>query len=239
MFKKVILAAMIFACASFAETSSSLDIKVGGRAAFNYGTVRGDNTDKFYFDWGAGFTGGLDAKFAVSPTLSIVAGLEIDYRRIGWDIAKLYQQYVQPQYNSYSRYDDDDISNMEYTFALTYFDIPVLARIYPVQQFYIDLGLSIGFNISSTIEVDAGMRSGSVDTPSQLQEDFDFALLAGVGFAALPNLDVYARFSLGFTDMIDIVKFASLAEEDVDYSDAPSIGFKNTRFQLGLTFWFN
>ena len=82
-------------------------------------------------------------------------------------------------------------------------------------------------------------REASSDTPSKIQEDIDFGIIAGLGFSVMPNFDLFFRYTMGFANMIDIVKIAALEDDDVDYSDAPNVGFKNMRFQIGATFWFN
>ena len=74
MFKKVILAALVVTSAVFAQ------INVGARAAFNFGTFWGDDAEDV--TWGAGFNAGVNAKIPINPMLSIVSGLEVDYRRI-------------------------------------------------------------------------------------------------------------------------------------------------------------
>ena len=71
-----------------------------------------------------------------------------------------------------------------------------------------------------------------------MQKDTDFGLIAGIGYAVMPKVDVYFRYTMGLVDMLDVVKFASVSGNDVDYSDAPNIACKNMRFQLGVSYWF-
>lgn len=241
MFKKIILAALVVASAVFAQTG----VKFGAHAGFNYGSVWGDNKDKFGFEGGPGFTGGVDAKIAISPTFFIVTGLEFENRSVDWNIRKMYQNFpdVSDEFGgsdmSYS--DLNMIMNLTISFSLSYLNIPVLARFYPVPKFYLDAGAYLGFNVSSSMDISISYIGGySMDTPSQMKKDMDFGIIVGLGYSVSPMFDLYARYSMGFVDMVDVVKFASITgEEDIDYSDAPNVGFKNMRFQIGVSFWFN
>ena len=130
------------------------------------------------------------------------------------------------------------VSQMKFSFGLSYLDIPVLARIYPDPKFFIDAGIYVGFNVSSSLELSYQGLSRTMDTPEQMQKDTDFGLIAGIGYAVMPKVDVYFRYTMGLVDMLDVVKFASVSGNDVDYSDAPNIACKNMRFQLGVSYWF-
>ena len=240
MFKKIILAALVVTSAVFAQSKSPIDVKVGARAAFNYGTAWGENSDTFGLEWGPGFTGGVDAKFAVSPNLSIVAGLEFDYRMLDWNFGKLASAYENELSSSgMSSSQRELISEVKFSFGMGYLNIPVLARYNPVPQFFIDAGGFVGFNVSSSIEVSYKGLSRSMDTPKQMQEDIDYGIVAGLGYSIMPKFDVFFRYTMGFAKMVDVTKIASLSGEDVDYSDAPNVGCKNMRFQIGATLWFN
>ena len=237
--KKIILAALVIASVVFAQTSSKIDVKFGAHAAFNYGQAWGENSDNFGLEGGPGFTGGLDVKFAVSPQLFIVTGLEYEYRTVDWNIGKLLTVYAEEMSGSISRSDREMMSAMKVSFGLGYLDIPVFARFYPVPQFYVDAGAYIGFNVSSTMDVSIEGLGRSMDTPKQMQKDSDYGIIVGLGFSVNPNFDVYARYTMGFADMVDVVKVASLSGNEVDYSEGPTVECKNMRFQIGVAFWFN
>ena len=76
MFKKIILAALIVTSAAFADFFS-----VGARAAANFGTAWGDDADDA--TWGVGFNAGVALKIDILPVITIIPGLEVDYRRLG------------------------------------------------------------------------------------------------------------------------------------------------------------
>ena len=193
MFKKILLAALVVTSAVFAQ------VNVGGRAAFNFGSVWGENTDNA--NWGAGFNAGVDVKYNVSPVLSLISGLELDYRRMS-------DEY------------DNGYYTVEKAITFMYLDVPVLLRINASPTFFLDAGLTLGFNLSANQTREANGASKSQDISSEV-ESFEFGLVGGLGFVIIPNLELNFRVAFGMTSMA----------KEVD-------NFKNMRFQLGLTFWF-
>lgn len=193
MFKKVILAALIVTSAVFAQ------VNVGGRAAFTFGTSwGGGDGDK---NWGAGFAAGIDAKVPINQNLAFVPGLEVELRRIS-------DEYESRGYT------------IENSLSMWYLDIPLLLRINANPQFFFDVGLGVGFNLSSEVTMEADGHSESADVGSQM-ETVDLGAIVGFGVAVMPNLDVNVRATIGFTEM---------AKEGE--------GSKNLRFQAGVTYWF-
>lgn len=193
MFKKILLAALVVTSAVFAQ------VNVGGRAAFNFGTIWGENTDNA--NWGAGFNAGVDVKYNVSPVLSLISGLELDYRRMS-------DEY------------DNGYYNVENAITFMYLDVPVLLRINASPTFFLDAGLTLGFNLSANQTREANGASKSQDISSEV-ESFEFGLVGGLGFVIIPNLELNFRVAFGMTSMA----------KEVD-------NFKNLRFQAGVAYWF-
>jgi hypothetical protein len=206
MFKKIILAALVVTSAVFAQ------INVGGRAALNFGTVWGENTDNA--NWGLGFNAGVVAKMGINPMLSFVPGLEVDYRRISNDEGEITQ-----------------------TISFMYIEAPLLLRIQATPQFAIDVGPTVAFNVSASIGASDGDNSASADIPSDYVTAVEVGAVAGVSFAVMPNLEVNVRAAMGFMDMLDMKKMM-MGEDDDYYDYVPDFGFKNMRFQAGVTYWF-
>ena len=261
MLKKLILAALVVTSAVFAQNN----IKVGARAAGTFGTAWGDNTDLLEIGWGAGFNVGADAKIVVNPMLSVVAGLGIDYRRISWDVGEMMKKTVAPfmtaDYGYSSKY--DVVMNMMFstkvTVSLLNIDIPVVARISPVPNFFIDAGAYLGINVSAsaTAEVESVGYEYTEDLDSDIKKTMDFGLIAGLGYSVTDKIDIYFRAVFGLTNMIDMDKvgshftssddddssssygsYSSYEDEEDEGDSFVDFGFKNMRFQLGLTFWF-
>ena len=270
MLKKLILAALVVTSAVFAQNN----IKVGARAAGTFGTAWGDNTDLLEIGWGAGFNVGADAKIVVNPMLSVVAGLGIDYRRISWDYGEMMKKtvgaFVDDDYG-YSGYGYGGYSSSQYqkamnimystkvTFSFLYIDIPVVARISPVPNFFIDAGAYLGINVSAsaTAEVESVGYEYTEDLDSDMKKTMDFGLIAGLGYSVTDKIDIYFRAVFGLTNMIDMDKvgshftsssdddssssygsYSSYEDEEDEGDSFVDFGFKNMRFQLGLTFWF-
>jgi hypothetical protein len=265
MLKKLILAALVVTSAVFAQNN----IKVGARAAGTFGTAWGENTDMLEIGWGAGFNVGADAKIVVNPMLSVVAGLGIDYRRISWDVGEMMKKtmgaFVDDDYG-YSGYGYGGYSSSQYqkamnimystkvTFSFLYIDIPVVARISPVPNFFIDAGAYLGINVSAsaTAEVETLGLENTEDLDSDMKKTMDFGLIAGLGYSITDKIDIYFRAVFGLTNMIDMDKAGSYFtssnddssssysydDEDEDEGSSVDFGFKNMRLQLGLTFWF-
>ena len=206
MFKKIILAALVVTSAVFAQ------VNVGGRAALNFGSVWGENTDDA--NWGLGFNAGVVAKMGINPMLSFVPGLEVDYRRISNDEGELTQ-----------------------TISFMYIEAPLLLRIQATPQLAIDVGPTVGFNVSASIGASDGENSASVDIPSDYVTAVEVGAVAGVSIAVMPNLEVNVRAAFGFMDMVDMKKMM-LGDDDDYYDYVPDIGCKNMRFQVGATYWF-
>jgi len=264
MLKKLILAALVVTSAVFAQNN----IKVGARAAGTFGTAWGENTDMLEIGWGAGFNVGADAQIVVNPMLSVVAGLGIDYRRISWDVGEMMKKtmgaFVDDDYG-YSGYSSSQYQkalNMMYsmkaTFSFLYIDIPVVARISPAPNFFIDAGAYLGINVSAsaTAEVESIGYEYTEDLDSDMKKTMDFGLIAGLGYSVTDKIDIYFRAVFGLTNMIDMDKagsyftssdddsssnygsYSNYEDEEDEGDSSVDFGFKNMRFQLGLTFWF-
>ena len=187
-------------------------VNVGARAAFNFGTFWGDDAEDV--TWGAGFNAGVNAKILINPMLSFVPGLEVDYRRIS-----------------------NDEGEITKTISFMYIEAPLLLRIQATPQLAIDVGPTVGFNVSASIGASDGDNSASADIPSDYVTAVEVGAVAGVSIAVMPNLEVNVRAAFGFMDMVDMKKM--MLGDDEDYYDfVPDIGCKNMRFQAGVTYWF-
>ena len=258
MFKKLIMAALVVTSAVFAQNN----IKVGAHAAGTFGTAWGDNTDMLEIGWGAGFNVGADAKFVINPQFSIVGGIGVDYRRIFWDVGGMTKNLMTKMvglsgmdFDTYYRslpakqkMAVDAVFGSEMTFSLLYVDIPVVARINPVPNFFIDAGIDLGINVSASVTAKALGVEDSKDIDSDMKSTVDFGFVVGLGYSVTDKIDINFRTAIGLTDMVDMQKAFNKVgsddddryydEDDDDDDDAPSFGFKNLRFQLGVTFWF-
>ena len=232
--KKIILlaaAVLMAASASFAQ------FNLGGRAAINFGTVWGDNTEDV--PWGFGFNAGLATKIGINDMFAVAPEVTIDLRRS---------------------------SDAVITWSTWAIDIPVLARINLMPTLFVEVGPQIGIILSSEAEMDYILGTTTVNYGDlDILNTFEIGLAAGAGYSITPNLDVNFRLALGFTSILDDSKNDDFEEADMEAADADADDFaaafnsfddmmnsslednsasaaggkvKNLQFQVGVTYWF-
>ena len=232
--KKIILlaaAVLMAASASFAQFS------LGGRAAINFGTVWGDNTEDV--PWGFGFNAGLATKIGINDMFAVAPEVTIDLRRS---------------------------SDAVITWSTWAIDIPVLARINLMPALYLEVGPQFAIILSSEAEMDYILGTTTVNYGDlDILNTFEIGLAAGAGYSITPNLDVNFRLALGFTSILDDSKNDDFEEADMGAADADADDFaaafnsfddmmnsslednsasaaggkvKNLQFQVGVTYWF-
>ncbi len=262
MFKKIILAALVVTSAVFAQ-----NVKVGAHAAGSIGTAWGDNTDFLEIGWGAGFNVGAEAKVAINPMLSVVGGIGVDYRRVFWDVGGMMKTQMTKMLDlagySYDAYYKsmsssekmvmETVLGMESTISLLYIDIPVVARITPIPNLFIDAGIDLGINVSASATTEIMGIEKTEDIDDNMKSTIDFGLVAGLGYSITDKIDIYFRTVIGLTDMVDMTKVVDklLSGDDDDddeygysfsaaekYDSSMNFACKNLRFHLGMTFWF-
>ncbi len=213
MFKKVLLAALIVTSAAFADF-----FNVGARAAANFGTAWGDDADDA--TWGVGFNAGVALKIDILPVITIIPGLEVDYRRMGGE-----QDYSTGV---------SDVST-DQTLGMWYLDIPVLARVKLIPMVFLEGGVAFSFNLSATMDYDetettiatgkTKKESGDMSY-SKFVNTMDIGLIVGAGVSLLDKVDVDFRLVLGLNSYMD--------ETDEGYS----LSMKHMRMQAGVIYWF-
>ena len=232
--KKIILlaaAVLMAASASFAQ------FNLGGRAAINFGTVWGDNTEDV--PWGFGFNAGLATKIGINDMFAVAPEVTIDLRRS---------------------------SDAVITWSTWAIDIPVLARINLMPTLFVEVGPQIGIILSSEAEMDYILGTTTINYgDADILNTFEIGLAAGAGYSITPNLDVNFRLALGFTSILDDSKNDDFEEADMEAADADADDFaaafnsfddmmnsslednsasaaggkvKNLQFQVGVTYWF-
>lgn len=202
MLKKIILAAALVVSAAFAQ------IDVSAHAAFSYGTITGEGTEEI--DWGAGFIVGPEVKYSINPMIALVSGLELDYRRASYDYFVEYDRFLDPDLRNYT---------VTETMSFMYLDIPLLLRVSPVSFFFIDAGMTFGFNLSASLATEYNDETTSDDVSASMKT-FEYTLVCGLGFTVLTDLEFNFRAAFGMTSM-------SKNTDD----------FKSMRLQFGITYW--
>lgn len=213
MFKKVLLAALIVTSAAFADFFS-----VGARAAANFGTAWGDDADDT--EWGVGFNAGVALKIDILPVITIIPGLEVDYRRIGGE-----QDYS----------DGESVYSSDNTLGMWYLDVPVLARVKLIPLVYLNAGVQFSFNLSDNLnydETETTIATGEKEKDSgdmsysKFINTMDVGLIVGAGVSLMDKLDVDFRLVLGLNSFMD--------ETEEGYK----VSMKHMRMQAGVIYWF-
>ena len=255
MFKKIILAALVLGTTAFAQINANF----GANAAFSIGSTWGENSDKLHNSWGAGFTGGFSAKLAINPSISFITGLNFEYRKVPSDILsdglldlaeKVLRGYGQSMSRSELRESmrESDVGYLlktDFSLSFMYLDVPLMIRYNVTPKFFVEAGVIVGFNLSSDYSVSYEGESVSQSIPSDFVNTLEFSAVIGIGYSVLPNLDLNLRFDMGLTDMLETKKAieyfmseAGMEEGNLFQYLESGYGFKNIRFQMGLTFWF-
>lgn len=199
-----VLAAMVLAlgATSFATaqtttttTTTSKPMRFGIKGGVNFATVTGDDFDSP--DSRTNFHVGLVGEFPISEMFSIQP--EVVYSGQGF------------------KSDFDGAGGDKIEYQLDYINVPVLAKIYIVPAFSIEVGPQFGFKVNEQIDTDPSSGGGGNDINEA--KSFDFALAGGVTFQT-DGFFVYGRYNYGLTDVI----------EDADVH--------NSVFQLGVGFKF-
>jgi hypothetical protein len=211
MFKKIILAALIVTSAAFADF-----FNVGARAAANFGTAWGDDADDA--TWGVGFNAGVALKIDILPVITIIPGLEVDYRRMGGE-----QDYSTGV---------SDVST-DQTLGMWYLDIPVLARVKLIPMVFLEGGVAFSLNLSATMDYDeteTTIATGKTEKESgdmsysKFVNTMDIGLIVGAGISLMDKLDVDFRLVLGLNSYTD--------------KDEVGVSMKHMRMQAGVIYWF-
>ncbi len=176
-------------------TTTSKSMRFGVKGGVNFATVTGDDFDSP--DSRTSFHVGLVGEFPITEMFSIQP--EVVYSGQGFET------------------DFDGAGGDKIEYQLDYINVPVLAKIYIVPAFSVEVGPQFGFKVNEEIDSDPNNNPG--DTDLDEAKDFDFALAGGVTFQT-DGFFVYGRYNYGLTDII----------EDVDVH--------NSVFQLGVGFKF-
>jgi opacity protein-like surface antigen len=107
----------------------------------------------------------------------------------------------------------------EYTTALAYLNIPVMAKYYITDGFSLEAGPQIGFLMSAKEKAD-----GESADIKEFYESIDFGLNFGAGYDVSENINIGLRYSLGLSNIAKV-------DEGVDYKEnnsniAIAVGYK-------------
>ena len=166
------------------------EVKYGAKAGLNMSNFGGDaeNTDmKIGFQIGGFAEIKISDKFAVQPELLFsTQGAKSEYSE------------SEPGY-SYSE---------ESTVKLNYLNIPIMAKYYATEKFYVEAGPQIGFLMSAKEDFDYSETfMGTTDSGSTSEDikdglnSTDFGLGLGLGYNFTENVGAGLRYTAGLSDI--------------------------------------
>lgn len=183
-------------------TTQAQEIKFGAKVGLNGSTLTGDVEDaKMIF---GAHVGGfaeikITDKFSFQPELLFsMQGAKNEYsesEEFGGDVY------------SYSE---------ETTVKLNYLNVPLMAKYYATQKFFVEAGPQVGFLVSAKSDYEYTEKiNGSVDYSDSedgidVKDNFksvDFGFNFGLGYEFTENIFAGARYNFGFSDITDVSGF--------------------------------
>ncbi|PWK17383.1 porin family protein [Xanthomarina spongicola] len=225
--KKVLLTAAI---AVFGFTSmNAQNVSFGAKAGMNVATIGGDFGNYYdYYEGDAtdnvksrvGFhVGGLaeimiSEKFAIQP--------EILYSSQGFK-------------TEYSYGSEREESNVN----LSYLNLPVMAKFFPIENLSVEAGPQVGFLLSANEDyeyTDSDFPEDNVSGDRDVKDSVkgvDFSMNIGVGYKLDMGVFFQARYCFGLSEVDDTGYY-----DDESYYDNYSFSRKNRVFQLSVGYMF-
>ena len=122
----------------------------------------------------------------------------------------------------------------EYKRNLTYLNVPILLKFYPVNSFFLEGGPQVGFLVdakSKNVFTDTnGTATTIVSTESDVKDNYkstDFSFNVGLGYDFTQNLFASARYNIGLSNINDLKGAFGIYEIDRKNSVLSfSLGYK-------------
>ncbi|BDD10275.1 hypothetical protein FUAX_27070 [Fulvitalea axinellae] len=189
------------------------ELKFGVRGAANLGTFALNEVYKGVSKWDWGFTVGVTAEKHFSPLFSVQAELLYSYQQAGvlGTFAPLGVRY-------------------ENTIKTDFLNLPVMAKFYVFDGFYLDAGLQAGLKLDARQDLEQKGMGMSSSEESNIAKDFidvTFDVVGGGGYLFDFGLFVDLRYQYGFLNML---RPGSRPENDTS--------LKRSSFALGIGYVF-
>ncbi len=188
--KKLLFISMI---GLFALLTSCASVRYGIKAGPTFATITGDDTDNLDAKVGV-FFGGL-AEIEVVDMFSIQP--ELLFSSQG------------------TKYSDSD--GFDGKFKLNYLNLPVMAKVYVSDGFFLEAGPQLGYLLTAKDEYESPGLSGEDDLKDEgLIKDIDVGGNVGLGYQLDSGLNFGARYNFGLTNINDF-------GDSVDFSQKNSV----------------
>lgn len=183
--KKVLLSAIAIFAFGF---SNAQQVKFGVKAGLNISSLNGG--DSYYGSYGTkvGFHIGGLAEIKINDKFSIQP--ELLYSLKGTDLSYGY---------GYGYYGYGTSNKLN----LSYIDIPVMVKFYPIQRLSAELGPNVAFLMSAKgLKYDAA--TGTTDTTGDIKDNYntvDFGMNIGAGYELKQGIMFQLRYNIGLSDV--------------------------------------
>jgi Outer membrane protein beta-barrel domain len=193
--KKVFLSAIAVCAFGMANAQ---DLKFGVRAGSNFSTLTGDAVaDDVKMQVGFNAGGLMEIKFT--------------------DMISLQPEVLFSMQGAKTSDTDNNgitLTEDESKINLSYINVPVMFKLYPVKGFYLEAGPQVGFLVDAKSKDETRTVTGGVETSESTTTDIkgnlktvDFSFNGGLGFDFTENLFINARYSFGLTNVYDAPAF--------------------------------
>ena len=100
----------------------------------------------------------------------------------------------------------------EHTWKLSYIQIPLMLQVYPMKEFYVEVGPQAGLLLSARDKLTGQHYEPDIRA---LFATAQFSIATGIGFRIVDRVAVYGRYSLGLTDFMSydrIIQHSNVAQ---------------------------
>lgn len=203
--KKVIVPCLMLMGAIVANAQT---VQFGLRAGLNI-AGESDHTYPVYVSTGQKYRAGLNVGGIMNLALSQKFEVETDvlYSMQG------YKDVV------YTTHVEQNLGETNYSVTSHYLNIPIAAKYYIVDGFYVECGPQVGYLLSKKDDLEGWETENDYD--SSRTKNVDFSLLAGLGYRFPNHVFIDARYTHGFTDTSKLYD-----------------GGRNRNFQISLGYLF-
>lgn len=174
MKKLLVMAAMVLSSVGAFAQYSAGDFTIQPKVGLNCTSITGDNDAKYK----AGFVGGVEAEYHISPLVGISGGL-------------LYSMQ------------GAKVKDTDAKMKMDYLNIPILANVYVAPGLALKAGIQPAFNLSNKVSVDGVTVDYDKYAPNGAEvKSFDFSVPVGISYEYM-NVCLDARYNIGVTKVSD------------------------------------
>jgi len=230
--KKITLTAL--ALCAFAFTQAQ-DLKFGVKGGVNFANLNVDYGGVY------GNYGGFDDNYKMKVGFN--AGGFVEYKFT--DKWAIQPEVLYSLQGSKQKFNDID-GNYDVKTNLSYINVPVMVKFYPIPKLYAEAGPQVGFLISAKekysekvfVSADSDEMDDNIDVKDHYKS-IDFGFNVGAGYEFTENLFVNLRYNIGLSNIDDTPSTSEYNyDEDDFYFGGLSLKTKNSVLSLSVGYKF-